>query len=87
MRLIKKTIKKLLIEFLNLFNVIAHRSINKILIFEFIKLFKIEIPSNLKLIRIGPNEDGGYLMPDILDEIEFCFPAELEKIFNLKRFT
>tara|TARA_B100000035_G_C21017114_1_gene562445 strand:+ start:987 stop:1802 length:816 start_codon:yes stop_codon:yes gene_type:complete len=85
MRLIKKTIKKLLIKFLNLFNVIAHRSINKILIFEFIKLFKIEIPSNLKLIRIGPNEDGGYLMPDILDEIEFCFSAGIGKNIQFEK--
>ena len=31
--------------------------------------------SNYELIRIGCNNDGGYLIPNILDEIEFCFSA------------
>ena len=26
-----------------------------------------------KLIRIGGNEDGGYLVPDDLEGIEYCF--------------
>ena len=26
-----------------------------------------------KLVRIGPKGDGGYLVPSILDEIDFCF--------------
>lgn len=35
---------------------------------------KIEIiDSGHELIRIGPNFDGGYLVPNILDQIEFCF--------------
>jgi hypothetical protein len=37
-------------------------------------LIKIKIiDSGYELIRIGNNSDGGYLMPNILDQIEFCF--------------
>ena len=41
-------------------------------IYFFFKKIKI-IDSGHELIRIGPNFDGGYLVPNILDQIEFCF--------------
>ena len=44
----------------------------KKLINDFLKKIKI-IDSGYKLIRIGGNNDGGYLIPNILDQIEFCF--------------
>ena len=30
-------------------------------------------PRRVDLVRIGPAEDGGYLLPDVLDGIEACF--------------
>lgn len=41
-------------------------------IYFFLKKIQI-IDSGHELIRIGPNFDGGYLVPNILDQIEFCF--------------
>ena len=38
----------------------------------FLKKIKI-IDSGHQLIRIGSNSDGGYLIPNILDQIDFCF--------------
>jgi hypothetical protein len=38
----------------------------------FLKKIKI-IDSGHELIRIGENTDGGYLLPDILDQVEYCF--------------
>jgi hypothetical protein len=38
----------------------------------FLKKIKI-IDSGHKLIRIGENTDGGYLLPNILEQIEYCF--------------
>jgi len=38
----------------------------------FLKKIKI-IDSGHQLIRIGNNSDGGYLIPNILDQIDFCF--------------
>jgi hypothetical protein len=35
----------------------------------------IIIDSGYQLIRIGENYDGGYLVPNILNEIDFCFSA------------
>ena len=40
-----------------------------------LKLLKIKIPKNIELIRIGSNNDGGYLVPDIIHEISSCFSA------------
>jgi hypothetical protein len=44
----------------------------KKLISDFLKKIKI-IDSGYDLIRIGEDSDGGYLVPDILDQIEYCF--------------
>jgi hypothetical protein len=38
----------------------------------FLKKIKIT-DSGHELIRIGANTDGGYLLPDILDQVEYCF--------------
>jgi hypothetical protein len=38
----------------------------------FLEKIKI-IDSGYELIRIGPNSDGGYLLPNILDQVEYCF--------------
>ena len=46
----------------------------KKLINDFLIKIKI-INSGYELIRIGKNSDGGYLIPNILDQIEFCFSA------------
>ena len=29
----------------------------------------------VELLRVGPKYDGGYLVPDILNEIDYCFSA------------
>jgi hypothetical protein len=48
-------------------------SINqKIFVNDFLAKIKI-IDSNYELIRIGNDNDGGYLIPNILNEIDFCF--------------
>jgi len=31
------------------------------------------VDSGTELIRLGPQGDGGYLLPDDLDGIEYCF--------------
>jgi hypothetical protein len=41
-------------------------------IINFLKKIKI-IDSGNELIRIGTTADGGYLLPNILDEIDYCF--------------
>tara|TARA_B100000989_G_C19441128_1_gene427365 strand:- start:153 stop:956 length:804 start_codon:yes stop_codon:yes gene_type:complete len=68
-------IKNLIKKFLSIFNIFAHKSISKDKIILFISLFKVKIPSNIKLIRIGSKNDGGYLVPDVLDKIDHCFSA------------
>ena len=64
--LIKKTFFK--------FNLILNKyNYNtKKLVDQFLNKIKI-IDSGHKLIRIGADYDGGYLIPDILDQIEYCF--------------
>ena len=40
-----------------------------------IRLINLLKPNDLgyDLIRIGPNGDGGYLVPDVLNKIKICF--------------
>jgi hypothetical protein len=48
------------------------RRFNQDKVENFLKKIKI-IDSGHELIRIGANTDGGYLLPDILDQVEYCF--------------
>ena len=36
------------------------------------------------LIRYGEKNDGGYLIPDIIDEVKYLFLLELELLKNFK---
>ena len=60
----------------------------------FLRKIKI-IDSGHKLIRIGANTDGGYLLPNILDQVEYCFSPGVGDIdtfenhllkYNIKSF-
>jgi hypothetical protein len=57
------------------FNKFLTKKINKNQIKKINKFLKsiIIIDSGYKLIRIGENSDGGYLIPNIIDQIQFCF--------------
>ena len=87
--------KRLIKYIFSLQNLFIYRSVKKEEIIAFLKLFKIKIPSNINFIRIGPDSDGGYVVPDILKEIDYCFSAgvgnnnKFEKDlynFNIKSF-
>ena len=65
-----KTLNKIL----NLRRTKAFRLIDDSQIEKVINYFKPTL-TNHKLIRIGEKNDGGYLIPDILKEIKYCFSA------------
>jgi hypothetical protein len=67
---INSYIKKILLKF-NLI-LIRYNSDLKKFIYQFLTKIKI-IDSGYRLIRIGAKNDGGYLIPDILNQIEFAF--------------
>ena len=63
-------------------NIERSNSVNEIL--TFINKFK----SNyifINLIRVGGGGDGGYLVPNILENINFCFSAGVGEISNFER--
>ena len=66
----KNLIKKILLRK----NICFYKNISNKELLEVIKLFK---PYNVghKLIRIGGDSDGGYLVPDILNDVKYCFSA------------
>jgi len=41
--------------------------------------------TNFKLIRLGPDGDGGYLVPDDLDNIEACFSPGVDLISDFEQ--
>ena len=55
-------------------NICFYKNVSGNELLEVIKLFK---PYNVghKLVRIGGNNDGGYLVPDVLNDVEYCFSA------------
>tara|TARA_B100000927_G_C16415974_1_gene449284 strand:+ start:254 stop:1063 length:810 start_codon:yes stop_codon:yes gene_type:complete len=75
------------------FNV--ERNVSKQEIENFIKKFNQNYVS-VNLVRIGGKNDGGYLIPDIIDKINYCFSAgvgdlssfekELSEAYNIKSF-
>ncbi len=56
----------------NFFNIVIHKKINKDSLYSFLDTIH-PIESGKKLVRIGGNSDGGYLIPDDLEGIETCF--------------
>ena len=50
----------------------------------FISKFKENYKST-KLVRIGGDGDGGYLLPNILEKIKFCFSAGVGNVSNFEK--
>jgi len=67
-----KYIKKTALKFNLILNFYSNK--RRKLVDKFIAKLKI-IDSGYQLIRVGADTDGGYLIPDILDQIEFVFSA------------
>tara|TARA_B100000575_G_scaffold288629_1_gene289007 strand:- start:4948 stop:5745 length:798 start_codon:yes stop_codon:yes gene_type:complete len=79
----KVFVKKIIKSMLNKNNISFYKNINNEKIIELIKLFR---PYNLgyNLIRIGNEKDGGYLIPDCLDDIKFCFSIGVDNKFSFE---
>jgi hypothetical protein len=74
-----KFLKKLAKLFLLKLNINLYLFSSKEDILKFISLFNIKLPKNINLIRIGSNNDGGYLVPNILDKISYCYSLGIGK--------
>lgn len=47
---------------------------------------KLKIYKTTKnLIRVGPHDDGGYVLPDILNEIEYCYSPGVGKTSEFEK--
>lgn len=87
-----KYLKKLIEFFFSIFNLAIFRTSGPIrtqLYKQFFEKLKI-FDTGHKLIRVGPESDGGYVLPDILDQIDYCFSpgvghtCEFEKQISAK---
>ena len=70
-----KNFKKFIEFFFSLFYLAIFRTsgpIREQLYKQFFNKLKI-FDTGYKLIRVGPESDGGYVLPNILDQIDFCF--------------
>lgn len=87
------SIYKLKIKIINFFNLIFNSlklnlhldsTVSKKDILDLVSLMKVK---NLgyKLIRVGAKNDGGYLVPDILDQIEYCFSPGVGKVYEFEK--
>jgi len=69
---------------LNLFNAKCYRQVSEKKIKDLISLFK-PFSLNIQLKRIGSNNDGGYLVPDILDDVKYCFSPGVGNSSNFEK--
>jgi hypothetical protein len=69
---IKKKILRLLNSLFSFFFIRIYESRNKQLIEKLINTLKVH-DLGYQLIRIGSDNDGGYLVPNILNQIRYCF--------------
>ena len=77
---LQNIIKKLLL----IFGVGLYKSQNKKHLLDIIKKFRpYELGYNL--IRIGSKHDGGYLVPNILDKIDFCISPGVDKTVSFEK--
>jgi len=81
---IKIKIIKFLNFFLKYFDLHIDTSVKKDEILKLINLMKVK---NLgyNLIRIGSDNDGGYLVPDILNQIDSCFSPGVGKVYEFEK--
>ena len=61
-----------------LFSTVEHLKVKKLI--HSIKAHNL----GYKLLRVGPNGDGGYLMPDILSKITACFSPGVGKVHGFE---
>ena len=63
--------------------IMVSKSIPSIIVEEFINFIKSNYEP-VELIRIGANGDGGYLFPDIFNEVSFCFSPGVSDIASFE---
>ena len=44
------------------------------------------LQTNFELMRIGPNNDGGYLVPNDLKDIQACFSPGVDKVSGFEEW-
>jgi len=80
MRNIKKLIKNLLYKQ----KIRVGKPVEKQPLLDFLRSIR-PITTQFKLIRIGGTSDGGYLVPDDLDQIETCFSPGVSNVAEFER--
>lgn len=75
----KKFIYKTIVSLLAKRGIIFQQVIQKEKLREFIQQLH-PVQTQFDLIRLGPNQDGGYLVPDCLDDIVACFSPGVAKV-------
>ena len=84
-------IYKLKLKIINILNLIfgylnlhIDSTVSKNNISNLIDLMKVKDLGH-NLIRVGSDHDGGYLIPNILDQIESCFSPGVGKIYEFEK--
>ena len=84
-------IYKLKLKIINILNLIfgylnlhIDSTVSKNNISNLIDLMKVKDLGH-NLIRVGSDHDGGYLIPNILDQIESCFSPGVGKIYDFEK--
>jgi hypothetical protein len=80
---LRKKIKKNFLDYLLHKEIFSSRKVKDSLIFDLLNLIK---PKKLSVmnVRIGGNNDGGYVIPNDLENIKYCFSAGVGSIYQFE---
>lgn len=76
--------KKFILRFFSFFNVDLSKSTNKKELLSLIKSLH-PVKSQIELIRLGPNSDGGYLLPNDLEGIKYLFSPGVDTVSEFEK--
>lgn len=82
--MVNNLLKSILAKSFKIIDAFPTRQTNKEELNNFIKLL-YPISTDKKLIRIGPNGDGGYLIPDDIEGIKACFSPGVSSISGFEK--
>lgn len=80
---LKSSIKDKIKQFFISKNIWIEKTTDNKTILEFLESVK-PIKTNFELIRLGGDGDGGYLIPDDIENISFCFSPGVSEIANFE---
>ena len=81
---LRKKLKKIICKILLKQNIFTSKKISDFKVQQILKLIKPQ-KINIEHVRIGSNNDGGYIVPNDFEDIKFCFSPGVGQILSFEK--